>query len=137
MDRLLLGGALSWAAGVTAPALIYLWPVRKEGPQNPTIAAGPANDLPVGAAKMLEANGKPVLLIRLAESDFRAFSATCTHLGCGVHWDREKNEIICPCHGGRFDPTGKVVGGPPPDPLPRYQVIVSDGEVRIKLSVWS
>ncbi|MEH2274266.1 MAG: hypothetical protein V7K40_05525 [Nostoc sp.] len=25
----------------------------------------------------------------------------CTHLGCTVEWELEKNHFICPCHGSQ------------------------------------
>lgn len=39
------------------------------------------------------------------------FSSSCPHLGCRL--DRaEEGQIICPCHGSRFDERGQLVQGP-------------------------
>jgi Rieske Fe-S protein len=66
---------------------------------------------------------------------YRAFSATCTHLGCRVRWDAEAEQFKCPCHGGVFDREGRVVAGPPPAPLQRLAVRInpqtSDIEVEL------
>jgi nitrite reductase/ring-hydroxylating ferredoxin subunit len=36
------------------------------------------------------------------------------HLGCVVYWSPEREQMLCPCHEGVFDPrTGGVVAGPP------------------------
>ncbi len=48
----------------------------------------------------------------------QAFDARCTHAGCPVTVQGSAaTEFTCPCHGGRFDGDGKVLGGPPPQPL--------------------
>lgn len=61
-------------------------------------------------------------------------SAKCSHLGCTVAWNEEKNEFQCPCHGGRFDEHGTVLGGPPPAPLERIESELRNGDVHIELT---
>jgi len=58
---------------------------------------------------------------------FTVLSNVCTHLGCRVHWESGKNAYLCPCHGGVFDKEGRVLAGPPPRPLDRYEVKIEDG----------
>jgi cytochrome b6-f complex iron-sulfur subunit len=48
--------------------------------------------------------------------ELRALSAKCTHAGCIVEW-QGRDQIHCPCHGSKFDATGKVLGGPATRPL--------------------
>lgn len=71
-------------------------------------------------------------LRREAADRFVAFSVNCTHLGCPVRWEAEANLFLCPCHGGVYQSSGAVAGGPPPRPLHRYQVRVRDGDVEIQ-----
>jgi glycine/D-amino acid oxidase-like deaminating enzyme/nitrite reductase/ring-hydroxylating ferredoxin subunit len=43
--------------------------------------------------------------------------ATCTHVGCIVHWNPLEKCWDCPCHGSQFQPDGKVINGPAIRPL--------------------
>lgn len=38
--------------------------------------------------------------------------ATCTHVGCVVHWNGFERCWDCPCHGSQFAPDGAVLNGP-------------------------
>lgn len=59
-------------------------------------------------------------------------SATCTHLGCGVRWDAGRKRFLCPCHGGVYDATGKVLDGPPPRPLDRLETRFEEGVLFVR-----
>ncbi len=59
---------------------------------------------------------------------WKAFSAICTHEVCTIQFPGKT--LYCPCHGATFDPnTGAVLSGPPPRPLPEYQVLIQEGDV--------
>ena len=66
---------------------------------------------------------------------YRALSATCTHLGCGVSWDDAKKQFLCPCHKGVFDRSGKVVSGPPPRAMDQFEARLNDktGDIEVQL----
>ncbi|MEO5358153.1 MAG: Rieske 2Fe-2S domain-containing protein [Nitrospirae bacterium YQR-1] len=64
-----------------------------------------------------------------------ALSPVCTHLGCLVTYNRHKNEFSCPCHGGRYDTEGTVLGGPPPEPLTRLPLKIENGHVFIGFKI--
>ena len=49
-----------------------------------------------------------------------AISTRCMHLGCPVRYVEASQRFICPCHGGVYDFTGQVTGGPPVRPLDRF-----------------
>jgi len=62
-------------------------------------------------------------------------SATCSHLGCLVNYNREKAEFTCPCHGGRYDLSGRNIAGPPPAPLSRIPTKIQNGMVLAGIKV--
>lgn len=55
-----------------------------------------------------------------AEKSIVAYSAFCTHLGCGVDIDKESGMLVCECHQSIYDPkqSGKLIEGPSPSNLP-------------------
>ena len=123
--------------GITATLLTAaLWPVwRYLAPQ-----AGPGkgqktevarDQVPVGGAHFFTFHGRPAVVLQEKVGEFIALNAVCTHLGCIVKWLPDKDEFQCPCHGGRFSPSGKVLGGPPPTPLESYPVSVQDNKIVI------
>jgi menaquinol-cytochrome c reductase iron-sulfur subunit len=65
--------------------------------------------------------------------EIAVLSNICTHLGCGVRWDPDRNAFVCPCHNGVFNRDGKVISGPPPKPLRRFVSKVADGEIHIRV----
>ena len=63
-----------------------------------------------------------------------AYSGICQHLGCQVGDNASKPEtILCPCHSGAYDPRAgcKVIGGPPPKPLPQLPIKLSGDNVTV------
>lgn len=72
-----------------------------------------------------------VYIARLSETDVVAYDIHCTHLGCPLSYSSGAGSFLCPCHGGSFDIEGQVTGGPPPGPLNRYGVRVTDGIVEV------
>jgi len=133
LDAAIKTGLVVGAGGMAAPALAYLVPAGSRGPRETLVSAGPADTFEPSTARMIQGEGKPVLVVALEGKKFRAFSAICTHLGCIVKWDAASRKILCPCHAGVFGPDGQVLGGPPPRPLPSYDVIQVGNELKVKV----
>ena len=91
-----------------------------------------ADKLPVGSAMMFKFGTRPALLIHHKDDSWVALDAVCTHLGCTVEYQSERDVIHCNCHGGEYDSkTGKNVSGPPPRPLTPYVAKLIDGGVSV------
>lgn len=125
----------SWLAGVFAsviyPISRYVVPpeVPEAAPQS--VVAGKAAEIPPNSGKIVPFGSTPVIVVRTAAGDLRAFSATCTHLSCTVQYRADIERIWCACHNGHYDLTGRNVEGPPPRPLDRYDVVAKGDEVVI------
>lgn len=111
-------------ASVVYPIVRYVSPPRVAEPSTAQVEAGITSDTELlqKGFKIVRFGAEPVIVVRVAETDFRAFSATCTHLDCIVGYQKPENRIWCNCHGGEYDLTGRNVAGPPPRPLTAFKV---------------
>jgi Rieske Fe-S protein len=90
------------------------------------------NEIPIGGVKLFEYPDpkNQCLLVRTGENDYVAYSQKCTHLSCAVYYSREDNQLICPCHNGRFSiRDGAVIQGPPTRALPHVILQQNAGEL--------
>ena len=122
-----LGGHLSFAQGVGPDQTVF-----DPGPEDWTPAAD-ASLLPEGRPMRVVVQDTPVLLLRDADQFF-AIHDRCSHRGCSLSDGTvEGDEIVCPCHGSRFDRRdGSVRRGPATAPQPAFQVRVSDGRLEVR-----
>lgn len=126
ITSLLSFSVVATLGGVLVPIIGYLWPPKRAlGGTGERVEVGKAIEFPVGQGKVVSVNDKPVIVVNTEQSGAKAFSAICTHLGCIVEWDENRNIILCPCHDGRFSPVnGGIISGPQPAPLPELPVTV-------------
>lgn len=76
----------------------------------------------VGGAVRVTVNGAKLIVTRVSASSYAAFSSTCTHAGCQVSLPNASGVIVCPCHGSKFDSSGKLLRGPARRDLPKAAV---------------
>jgi cytochrome b6-f complex iron-sulfur subunit len=74
----------------------------------------------VDGAKLVVAENRRLLVIRISEDSFLTLSAVCTHTGCTVRYSALRKQIECPCHGSTFDLGGGVTRGPAASPLAQF-----------------
>jgi menaquinol-cytochrome c reductase iron-sulfur subunit len=122
------------AGALALPAFVYLLFPPKARKEDPWVDAGDISKLdlkkPVEVVfRRNRVDGWKIIsekstawLARLPDNKVVAFGPQCTHLGCAYHWDESKSEFICPCHSSIFSMDGKVVAGPAPRPLDRYDI---------------
>lgn len=127
---LCLGGlATLAAAAVTYPVYRYLAPRSRKASAEKVVI--PLQDVPEGEAKFFEFAGSSAVLVKKRGGDLIALSAACTHLGCIVQWEKDKQDFLCPCHGGHYTAEGAVISGPPPRPLTKLPLVVKDGNITV------
>ncbi|WP_026239515.1 Rieske (2Fe-2S) protein [Parafrankia discariae] len=94
---------------------------------NPTTPLANLADIPANGGLVIE--DASTVLTRDGGDGIKAFTSVCTHQGCNVS-SVEGGQIICPCHGSKFDArTGARVAGPAKQPLAPIPVTVRDGAV--------
>ena len=131
LKYILTGGILAWVASVLYPILAYLKPPLQPEVEVSSVKAGKLADIPKESGTIVKFGSKPVILVRSANDELKAFDATCTHLDCTVQYSKEKGLMWCACHNGTYDLTGRNVGGPPPRPLEEYRVTTQGEEVLV------
>lgn len=129
------GGLIAWTASVLYPVLAYLKPPKQAEVEVTSVKVGKLSDIEKDSGTIVRFGSKPVILVRSANGEMRAFDATCTHLDCTVQYRKDMGLIWCACHNGKYDFNGRNIGGPPPRPLDEYRVIIQGEDVLISKKV--
>ena len=124
-------GAIAVAGGGATLYPVYRYLAPRKGDEDLAKVSFPESEVPAGGAKFFSFRGETGVVIRKKGGELAAFSAVCTHLGCIVQWENEKQDFLCPCHAGRYTVDGVVLSGPPPRPLARLALTVANGAITI------
>ena len=124
--RAVVVGACALGAGVAVAGCAGGTPASPAAP--PTGPLAPTTAVPVGSAAIFPEQA--VVVTQPTEGSFAAFSSVCPHQGCNVS-SVEGAEIICPCHGSRFDLSGGVLEGPAKSGLAPRPVSAEGGSLTL------
>jgi Rieske Fe-S protein len=123
LNVLLGASALGWLGSLIYPAIRFLMPLPPAGAGGPTpLSADELQRLDREKFVIVRSGPARVIVFEAPGARVRALDAKCTHEGCTVKYIPEEAFISCACHNGRFDLDGRVLAGPPPRPLPQYDV---------------
>jgi len=124
--------ALFEALGVVFSFLQPGKSIHRTGAGESIIEAGPVDNFPLESVTAF-VRGK-FYLARLQDGGFLAISRKCTHLGCTVPWESEKQKFICPCHASEFDIRGEVISPPAPRALGIYPIVIENNNIKVDTS---
>ena len=134
IDWLLGTSAGGFVAAVFYPVVRYIIPpeVPESSVNSVTLALSP-DEVPSNTGRIFKFGSRPGLLVKTPSGELRAYSARCTHLDCTVQYREDLSHIWCACHNGHFDLNGRNIAGPPPQPLPVYDVNVRGTQIVVSL----
>ena len=121
------GGILASLGSFLYPVLRYLVPPVETNLGVDSVIAATIHELKPNSSKIFRFGSRPALLIRTAEGEYQAMSATCTHLSCTVQYRQDTRQVWCACHNGIYDLNGKNLFGP----LEKYQVHIQGDEIQV------
>lgn len=70
------------------------------------------SELKPGHGAIMREGVSKIAVHRDQVGEIHKLSAVCPHLGCVVAWNATEQTWDCPCHGSRFNASGKVYQGP-------------------------
>ena len=79
------------------------------------------DDLKPGEGGVMRDGLKKLAVCRDLDGKVHTHSASCTHMGCIVHWNATEQCWDCPCHGSQFAADGTVLNAPAIHPLESSQ----------------
>jgi cytochrome b6-f complex iron-sulfur subunit len=146
MNLILVGGAALPVGGLALPYALFFVPKGGGGGGGGQVAKDAlGGDVLVnkwldgrpGRALAQGLKGDPTYIIITEDKSLESYgiNAVCTHLGCVVPWNAVDKQFQCPCHGSRYDTTGKVVRGPAP--LSLALAHAADVEGKVTLTPWT
>lgn len=109
-------------------------------PRKSTAAISTSNYFEVGSVQQFKKNSitsfrnRNFFLCCLDNGEFIALSSKCTHLGCALTYNQQKNFLECPCHSSSFNIKGEVLRSPATKELDRYPIKIEKDIIKVDLA---
>ena len=132
VELLLGGGVMTSIASFLYPVVRFLIPPAVSDGGSDEVVAAKVGDLKPNSGKIFRFGAKPGLLLLTAQGEYKALSATCTHLSCTVQYRGDLQQVWCACHNGFYGQDGRNISGPPPRPLETFVVNVRGDEIVVR-----
>ena len=129
LEFFLGGGVVASILSFVYPVVRYLVPPVVVDLGGDEVVAAKVGELKPNSSKIFRFGSRPGLLLLTSQGEYRAMSATCTHLSCTVQYRNDVHQVWCACHNGMYDLNGRNVSGPPPRPLEGFQVHLRGDEI--------
>jgi menaquinol-cytochrome c reductase iron-sulfur subunit len=75
---------------------------------------------------------RAVYVTKDTRGQLQVFTSVCPHLGCTVPWNKEKNQFVCPCHGGTFAMDGTRISGPSLRGMDTLETSIEGGQLMVQ-----
>jgi menaquinol-cytochrome c reductase iron-sulfur subunit len=143
MVGLIYGIWAAIASALSLPALVYLFFPPRARNENEWVDVGDIGKLGVNSPLemtfrrnrvdgwRITSEKSTAWVVKLANGEVAAFGPQCTHLGCAYHWEEGKDHFLCPCHTSIFSIDGRVVSGPAPRPLDKYEIKLAGSKLSV------
>ena len=69
-------------------------------------------DISLDSGDIIDYHGQKLGVYKDKEGKIHAVKPYCSHLGCELTWNNLEKTWDCPCHGSRYDYTGKIITEP-------------------------
>jgi glycine/D-amino acid oxidase-like deaminating enzyme/nitrite reductase/ring-hydroxylating ferredoxin subunit len=80
------------------------------------------SDLSKEEGKVVKYQDQKLAIYKDGTGKLCALHPVCPHAGCIVQWNNAEKSWDCPCHGARYDTTGKLLTGPATSDLKQIDI---------------
>lgn len=124
---------IGWLAGIQLFYLVFqlLRPEKTKRSPADFYKAGDSSQFQPGQVYAFGA--AHFYLIRTGDGGFLALSSKCTHLGCAVRFNDNKERFECPCHASVFNLEGDVLSSPAMRALDYLPIEIIENQILVDI----